>query len=159
MLVGLLVCLFVCCLPFLNMASPDEIVSLRASPAAVLSMWPCKIYISHPSLVIYVFGNPTHETKTRTANRWGTTNSKTLWSIIMMGQSETLSNGQITFITLFSAGVAQSCFTFHQPLQASDTIMWSQNHFLGPNGHIFDFSSSKSSCAGGSHTEHRWRCS
>ncbi len=37
------------------------------------------LYISHPSLVIYFFGNPTNETRTRTANRRGTTNSQTTW--------------------------------------------------------------------------------
>jgi hypothetical protein len=29
-------------------------------------------YISHPSLVLYLFPNPTHKTETRTANMWGT---------------------------------------------------------------------------------------
>jgi hypothetical protein len=50
-------------------------------------------YFSHPSLVKYIlFCNPTHKTETGAANRWGTTNSKPPGRIIMMGQSETLSN-------------------------------------------------------------------
>jgi len=65
-------------------------------------------------------------------------------SIVMMGQSEILSSSQIKFFTLFSAG-AESCFLHLSPATASDTIMLSQNHFHGPNGHIFDFSSSNSS--------------
>ncbi len=32
-------------------------------------------YFSHPSLVIYIFSNATHQTKTGIANRWETTNS------------------------------------------------------------------------------------
>jgi hypothetical protein len=38
-----------------------------------------------------LFCNPTYKTETGTANRWGTTNSKPLGRIIMMGQSATLS--------------------------------------------------------------------
>jgi hypothetical protein len=57
-------------------------------------------YFSHPSLVIHLFFNLTHKTKTGTANRWETTNSKPLGPIIMIGQSETGSSSQILFITL-----------------------------------------------------------
>jgi hypothetical protein len=32
-------------------------------------------YFSLPSLVIYLFSNPTHKTKARAANKWETTNS------------------------------------------------------------------------------------
>jgi hypothetical protein len=38
--------------------------------------------------VILFFGNPTHNTKTGTGNRWETTNSKQLGPIIMGGQLE-----------------------------------------------------------------------
>ncbi len=56
---------------------------------------------SHPSLVIHLFFNLTHKTKTGTANRWETTNnSKPLEPIIIIGQSERGSNSQILFITL-----------------------------------------------------------
>jgi len=42
--------------------------SVRASTAAVLKYVTLRIYISHPSLVIYVlFCNPTHKTETGTA--------------------------------------------------------------------------------------------
>jgi hypothetical protein len=51
-----------------------------------------------------LFFNPTDESETGTANRWETTISKPPGPISMLGQSETLSNSQIIFITLFSAG-------------------------------------------------------
>jgi len=57
-------------------------------------------YFSHPSLVIHLFFNLAHKTKTGTANRWETTNSKPLGPIIMIGKSETGSSSQILFITL-----------------------------------------------------------
>jgi hypothetical protein len=72
-------------------------------------------YFSHPSSDIHFF-NPIHKTKTGTANRWGTTNSKPQGPIIMMGQSEILSSSHIIFITLFSAST-QHCCAFNQPLQ------------------------------------------
>jgi hypothetical protein len=59
-------------------------VCIRASPT-VLNIWPEKIFF--PSKFSYVlFHNPTHKTKTGTANRCGTTNSKPRGLIIMMGQ-------------------------------------------------------------------------
>jgi hypothetical protein len=64
-----------------------------------------------------LFCTPTHKTETETANRWETTNSQPLAPIIMIRQSETRSNSQILFITLFSG--AQLCCTFHQPQQAN----------------------------------------
>ncbi len=33
-------------------------------------------YFSHPSIIIYLFCNPTHKTKTKTANRLGIINNK-----------------------------------------------------------------------------------
>jgi hypothetical protein len=42
------------------------------------------------------------KSETGTANMWATTNSKPAEPIIMMGQSESLSNRQVLFITLFS---------------------------------------------------------
>jgi hypothetical protein len=66
-----------------------------------------------------VFSNPANKTETGTPNRWGTTNSKPLGPIIMMGQSETLSSSQITFITLFSAGAERCCayYQLRQPVE------------------------------------------
>jgi hypothetical protein len=69
----------------------------------------------------FFFAPPTHKTETETANRWETTNSQPLAPLIMIGQSETRSNSQILFITLFSA--AQLCCTFHQPQQANGANM------------------------------------
>jgi hypothetical protein len=60
----------------------------RASPS-VLNMWALQNHFSHPSLVIYLFCNPTHKTETRITNRWGTTNSKPPGGIITISQSET----------------------------------------------------------------------
>jgi hypothetical protein len=64
---------------------------------------PAKIFFTSKS-IYSLFFNPTDETETGTANRWGTTNSKPPGPMSMMGQSETLSNSQIIFITLFSGG-------------------------------------------------------
>jgi hypothetical protein len=84
---------------------------LRASPA-MLSMLPLQKYFSHPSLVIYFFCNPTHDTQTEIANRWKTTNSKTSGRIIMIGQSKTETRSRIIFITLFSS-LASAQFYWH----------------------------------------------
>ncbi len=61
-----------------------------------------------------LFSNPSHKTKTGTANWWETTNSKPPGLIIMIGQSGTGSCSQITFITLFSG---RHGYTFYQPQQ------------------------------------------
>jgi hypothetical protein len=58
-------------------------------------------YFSHPSLVIYFFGNLAHKTETWTANRWELPVANQL--IILIGQSKTGSSSQIIFITLFSS--------------------------------------------------------
>jgi hypothetical protein len=62
---------------------------------------PAKIFFTS-KFSYSLFFNPTHETGT--AYRWGTTISKPPEPISMMGESETLSNSQIIFIALFSAG-------------------------------------------------------
>ncbi len=84
-----------------------------------------------------LFCNPTHKTETRTANRWGTTNSKPPGPIIMMRQSETLSCSWIIFITLFfqvqSAAVPFTSYGQPAPLCCE------QNHFPEPNRHVLDF--------------------
>jgi hypothetical protein len=47
-------------------------------------------YFSHPSLIIYFFCNPAHQTETRTADRLELgTNSKPPGPFIMIGQSKT----------------------------------------------------------------------
>jgi hypothetical protein len=76
---------------------------LRASPVVGAQYVTLQKHFSHPSFVKYFFFQPTHKTKTVTANRWETTNSKAIGRIIIMiGQSETWSSSPITFITLFS---------------------------------------------------------
>jgi hypothetical protein len=44
-------------------------------------------HFSHPDLVIYLFPNPTHKTKTGTASRWETTNSNLPGPIKLSSQS------------------------------------------------------------------------
>jgi hypothetical protein len=61
------------------------------------------------------FCNPTHKIEIETTNSGGTTNSKPLGPIIMMGQSEIQSSIQIIFITLFSAGAQHCCAFYPQP--------------------------------------------
>jgi len=76
---------------------------LRPSPVVGAQYVSLQKHFSHPSFVIYFFFQPTHKTKTVTANTWETTNSKAIGPIIIMiGPSETWSSSQITFITLFS---------------------------------------------------------
>ncbi len=56
-------------------------------------------------------GNSTQQIETRTANRWGTTNSKPPGRIIMIDQSKTGGSSHIIFITLFSSKcTALLCF-------------------------------------------------
>jgi hypothetical protein len=55
---------------------------------------------------------------------WETTNSKLPGSIIMIGQSETESSSQITFILLVSANCAK---------------MLGENHFAKPNLYVLTF--------------------
>jgi hypothetical protein len=86
-----------------------------------------------------VFSNPANKTETGTPNRWGTTNSKPLGPIIMIGQSETLSRSQITFITLFSAG-AERCCAYYQLGQPVE-LCWAKTIFMSQTG-IFGLSSS-----------------
>jgi hypothetical protein len=57
-------------------------------------------YFSHPSLVMYFFATPPIKP---TANKWGTISSNPPGTIIMMGQSATLMDSQVLFITLSSA--------------------------------------------------------
>jgi hypothetical protein len=88
-------------------------------------------YFSHPSLV---FCKPIYKTKTETANRWETTNSKPPGPIIMIGQSETGSSSQIIFITLFSGRYTTSLCLFKQTVQQkclAKTILLSQTSVFG----------------------------
>ncbi len=93
----------------------------------VFITWPYKYFFT--SKFSYVlFYNPTHKTQTGTTNTWGTTNSKPLGPIIMMGHSKTLNSSQIAFITLFTAG-ARCCYALYQPLQTLQ-FCWAKTIFL-----------------------------
>jgi len=92
----------------------------RVSVGSDAQLWasvcdPAKVFfLSEFSYLL--FCNPTHKTKTGTANRWEATSSKPPGPVIMMGQSESVSTSQIIFITLFFGG-AHSCCALHQPQQ------------------------------------------
>jgi hypothetical protein len=83
-----------------------------------------------------LFCNPTHKTETETTNRWGTSNSKPLGLIIMMGQSKILSSCQMLFISLLYR-VTQILRLL--PVMASCAIMLIENNFPEPNWHILSF--------------------
>jgi hypothetical protein len=81
---------------------------------------PAKIFFT--SMFSYLlFRNPTHKTEIGTAYRCRTTNSKSPGPIIMMGQSETLIDSQIIFITLFSA-CEEPCCTFYQHSKLCNSV-------------------------------------
>ncbi len=89
----------------------------------------------HPSLVIYLFWNPTHKTERGggALQMSGTTNSKPPGPIIMIAQSETLIGSQVIFSTLFSAGALRCSSAIYC------AIMLSPNCFDEPNKHILTF--------------------
>jgi hypothetical protein len=64
-------------------------------------------HFSDPSLVIYFFSNPTHKTKTGTANRWETTNNKP--PLVNQKQGTTLRS----YLLHSSLAGAQLCCTFY----------------------------------------------
>jgi hypothetical protein len=101
------VCFFVC-----SLVHPSSSFSLCANCSILLEQLqqrsvsvPAKIFLTSKFSYL-LFSNPTHKTKSGTANRWETTNSNPPGLIIMIGKSETRSNSQIIFITLFSLGFA-----------------------------------------------------
>ncbi len=99
------------------------------------------------------FCNPSHKTETGTAKRWGTTNSKPLGPIIIMGQK--LDHIYCTLFCRYTAFLRLFVAT------ANDAIMLSQNQFPEPKPiswakpTCFDISSSVQDHT---HTEHGWRC-
>jgi hypothetical protein len=64
-------------------------------------------HFSDPSLVIYIFSNPIHKTKTGTANRWETANSKP--PLVNQKQGTTLRS----YLLHSSLVGAQLCCTFY----------------------------------------------
>jgi hypothetical protein len=83
-----------------------------------------------------------------TAMGGGTTNSKPPGSIIMIGQSETVSSTQIIFITFCSR------FTAVIPGSALYAHMMGQKHFLEPYPHVLTFLHPILMCR--SHNGHSW---
>ncbi len=53
---------------------PTQMMTHLRTYATILSTRPCKKYFSHHKFSYLLFSNPTH--KTKTANRWETSNSK-----------------------------------------------------------------------------------
>jgi len=94
------------------------------------STWPCKT-ISHILVSSILFHNPTHKTKTGTANRWETTNSKPLGPMANQKQWAVI----ISYLSYSSLAGAQLCCALYQPQQIMQK-MRGQNHFPEPNQHI-----------------------
>jgi len=92
---------------------------------------PAKIFLTSKFSYL-LFSNPTHKTKSGTANRRETTNSKSPRPIIMFGLSETESNSQILSIMC----QALLCLLPHS---ANYAKMLGQNHFAEPNWHVLTF--------------------
>jgi len=75
-------------------------------------------YFSHPSLIIYFFGNPSGKTETATACRWGTANSKPPGTTFCDGPiRNTGQQSDHIYYTLFSPflHVEQRCSAFYEP--------------------------------------------
>ncbi len=87
------------------------------------------------------FSNPTHKTKTGTANRWETANSKSPGAIIMISQWERKQGPAVRSYLLYSslASVRLYC-AFHQPQQTVQK-WWGKTILLSQTG-IVDFPSS-----------------
>jgi hypothetical protein len=100
------------------------LMRMRAYPAVVLSMWPCK-FISHLQVLIYLlFFNPTHETKIGIANRWEMTNSDPPRRPIKLSSQST-------------AGV-HLCCAIHQPQHTLQKCR-AKTQSAEPNWHVLMF--------------------
>ncbi len=80
---------------------------------------------SHLTFVIYFFSNPTHTTKTGTANRWETTSSNLPGSIKLSSQS--------------TAGVRACCVFYKLPQQIVQKCWAKTIEFAEPNQHNLMF--------------------
>ncbi len=107
-----------------------------------------------------LFSNPTHnKTETgRTANRWGTTNSKPCgtnhYDRPIRNTEQQHSDQFITLFSWFTELLWQTSASHHK----NCAIMRSQNYFSDPNPHFFFWLFfNQSYCAGSSHSEHHWR--
>ncbi len=100
---------------------------------------------------------PTSITEIRTANRWGTINSKSLGPIIMMNQSETLRSSVRSYLvhTFLQVHIVAAPSIYE--LSWSVQFCWAKTSFLSRTGGICSLFYLQFYCAG-SHTEHSWRC-
>jgi hypothetical protein len=121
---------------------------LWASPA-VCSVWDAAKIFFTSKFSYLLFCNPTHQTETGTANRWGTTSSKPPGPIIMMGESETVTRSQIIYITLFSV----VCCAFYTPPHTVQ-LCWAKTVFLSQTSTFWVFFI-EFYCVGW-HIEHFW---
>jgi hypothetical protein len=119
----------------------------------VLSLWHCKNYFSHPTVVIYFFFNPTHKTKMRTANRSETTNSKPPRRIIMIVPIRNSKEQQLDHIYYSSSpGLVRFAVAFmslsselyklrqdwcQTPVQVTTRLV--SNPFAEPNRYVLTF--------------------
>jgi hypothetical protein len=126
---------------------------IRATSISV-SIWPCKTYFSHPSLVIYFFFcNHTHKTeKLWTTNRWDTTNSKPLEPIIMMDPNQKHRPAAAvrsyllhSFTRLAIAKTKQFCWAKAMFLRQTDIVwlffiqFYCADHILSTTGDTLEF--------------------
>jgi hypothetical protein len=118
-----------------------------------LSIWPWKKNLTSKFSYLFI-SKLTHKTKTGTANRWETANSKPPRPIIMIGQSKTGSTSQIIFVTLFfqqllgfsvlitnlgKLQVKLACFEFLQPNLSGQGHILSTTGDSLIGGSIYDF--------------------
>jgi len=93
-----------------------------------------------------LFSNPSHNTETGIADRWGTTNIKPSGPIIMMGESEILRGSRIYLVHSFI-----HVYSITAPFTSKLQLCWAKTTFVSQTG-IFWLSSSNV-------TVHPWRCS
>jgi len=84
-----------------------------------------------------LFSNPTYKTKTGTAYRWETTNSKPPGPIRVLGQSETGSSSLLH--NREESSLAGLGFAVPFTRLSKLAKMLGQNHFAQPNWHVFIF--------------------
>jgi hypothetical protein len=133
-----------------------SIVTLSKSISSSAQYVTLQKYFSHPSIVLLTFLEP-HPRYWNSDNKQvgGTTNSKPLGPIIMMGQSETLRSCQIMFITHFPTGAHCCCAIYQRYCKLCNYVEPKLFSWAEPGICLLFFL--QFYCAG-SHTEHSWRC-
>ncbi len=108
----------------------------RASGGGALSIWACKFFFSHPSLVIYIFLTPPIKLKLglQKGRRLLRGNHR-LVPIIKISQLESGISSQIIFITLFF-GKCWALLCLSPASAANCAKMLGQNHFGKLNWHV-----------------------